>query len=141
MFKLTPVSSLKALGLAATLMLAALAAPAAALPPLGAQDYVVEHLMAARIADRIRTNCPTISARLIYAWREAHGLKDWARNQGYSEAEVNTFLKSRAEKDKIYARAEDFLKQNGATDEAGFCALGKAEIAKGSYIGSFIYED
>lgn len=127
--------------LGAFLGLAPLAAPAAALAPLGEQDYVVSHLMAARIADRIRNTCPTISARLIYAWSEARGLKAWAEAQGYPADEVNAFLKNRAEKDRIYARAEDYLKKHHATDEAGFCALGKAEIAAKSYIGSFIYED
>lgn len=133
--------NLKTLTLAALLSVAAAAAPASALPPLSEQDYVVSRLMAARIADRIRTTCPTISARLIYAWSEARSLKAWAERQGYPEDQVNAFLKSRAEKDRIYARAEDYLRQNGATDAAGFCALGKSEIARKSYIGSFIYEN
>lgn len=132
---------LKTLALCSALTLTALTAQASALPPLSEQDYVVSRLMSARIADRIRTTCPTISARIIYAWGEARGLKAWAEDQGYPDDQVNAFLKSRAEKDKIYARAEDYLKENGATDEAGFCALGKTEIAKQSYIGSFIYEN
>lgn len=131
----------KTLSLALMLAMAAAAAPAAALPPLGENDYVTERLIAARVADRIRKTCPDISARIFYAFSQARALKSWAEDQGYSEEEIDSFLDNRKEKKKIYARAETYLAENGATDEAGFCALGKAEIAKGSIIGSLIYEN
>ena len=130
---------LKSLILAVPLALTALSAPAAALPPLGEQEYVTGRLMAARVADRIRRTCPDLSARLIYAYGEARGLKRWAAAQGYSDDEIEAYLDDRAEKKRIYALAEEYLTANGAVDEAGFCALGQAEIAKKSYIGSFLY--
>jgi Family of unknown function (DUF5333) len=129
----------KPLILAALVALTALAAPAAALPPLAEQDYVTGRLMAARVADRIRRTCPDLSARLIYAYGEARGLKRWAAEQGYSDDEIDAYLDDRVEKKRIYALAEEYLTTNGAVDEAGFCALGQAEIAKKSYIGSFLY--
>ncbi len=130
---------LKSLILAVPLALTALSAPAAALPPLGEQEYVTGRLMAARVADRIRRTCPDLSARLIYAYGEARGLKRWAAAQGYSDDEIDAYLDDRTEKKRIYALAEEYLATNGAVDEAGFCALGEAEIAKKSYIGSFLY--
>jgi Family of unknown function (DUF5333) len=130
---------LKTLILAVPLALTALSAPAAALPPLGEQDYVTGRLMAARVADRIRRTCPDLSARLIYAYGEARALKRWAEGQGYPETEIEAYLDDRAEKKRIYAMAEEYLTENGAVDETGFCALGQAEIAKKSYIGSFLY--
>ena len=121
--------------------LLALSAPASALPPLGENAYVTDRLVAARVADKIRKACPTISARLFYAYSQARALKRWVAGQGYPEATIEAFLDDKAEKKKIYARAEDYLKANGATDAAGFCALGKTEIAKKSIIGSLIYEN
>ncbi|WP_284165657.1 DUF5333 domain-containing protein [Frigidibacter sp. SD6-1] len=118
------------------------AAGAAAKAPLGTVSYVTDRLVAARVADRIRKTCPTIGARFIRAYSEARALQDWALDQGYSREEVKAFLKDKAEKQKIYARAEDYLVRNGATPEnvEGFCALGQKEIAGGTIAGSLIYE-
>ncbi|MFM2355252.1 MAG: hypothetical protein RLZZ528_988 [Pseudomonadota bacterium] len=127
--------------LALMLTISAAAAPAAALPPLGENTYVTERLIAARVADRIRKTCPDISARILYAFSEARALVAWAEDQGYSEDEIDGFLDDRREKRKIYEAAETYLTENGAVDEAGFCALGRAEIEKGSIIGSLIYEN
>ena len=136
--------------LATLLAATGLSAPAAALPKLSENSYVTDRLIAARVADRIRKTCPEISARIIYAFSQARALKRWAEDQGYSESEIEGFLDDRAEKNKIdevaqakaqIAKAEADLKDNGATDEAGFCALGRAEIAKRSIIGSLIYEN
>jgi hypothetical protein len=131
----------KTIALALLLSISAAAVPAAALPPLGENAYVTERLIAARVADRIRKTCPDISARILYAFSEARALVAWAEDQGYSEDEIDLFLDDRREKRKIYAAAEDYLAVNGAVDEAGFCALGRAEIEKGSIIGSLIYEN
>ena len=127
--------------LATLLAATGLSAPAAALPKLSENSYVTDRLIAARVADRIRKTCPEISARIIYAFSQARALKRWAEDQGYSESEIEGFLDDKAEKKKIYAKAEAYLKDNGATDEAGFCALGRAEIGKRSIIGSLIYEN
>ena len=45
--------------------LLALSAPASALPPLGENAYVTDRLVAARVEDKIRKACPTISARVL----------------------------------------------------------------------------
>lgn len=135
------MTSSRTLFLSALLGALTLAAPVLALPPLSEQSYVTERLMSARVADRIRKSCPDISARFVYAYGEARALKRWAEGQGYSEDQIDAFLDDKAEKRRIYRLAEEYLTANGADGEAGFCALGKAEIAKASYIGSFIYEN
>lgn len=119
------------------------AAPSvAAQPPLGDQPAIVEPLVSARIADRIRKTCPTIGARMFKVWTEANALKARALDLGYDADTVRAFLKDKAEKQKIYARAEDYLAANGATDGnvEGFCILGRKEIAANSFAGSLIYE-
>lgn len=131
----------RTLALAALIALTAFGAPASALPPLGDNDYITDRLISARVADRIRKTCPDISARIFYAFSQARALKSWAEGQGYPKAEIDAFLDNRAEKRKIYNAAEAYLEANGATDEAGFCALGRAEIEKKSIIGSLLYEN
>ncbi|MEZ5778450.1 MAG: DUF5333 domain-containing protein [Paracoccaceae bacterium] len=115
---------------------------AAALEPLGQNRYVTDRLVAARVADRIRKTCPTIGARIFYAFQQAHALKGWAETQGYAKDEIDGFLKDKAEKRKIYARAEEYLAAHGAKPGVveGFCALGLKEIQAKSLIGSLIYE-
>lgn len=117
-------------------------AGASALQPLRDNSYVIDRLVAARVADRIRKTCPEIGARLVYAFSQAYALKGWAVKQGYAADEIDRFLKDKAEKRAIYARAEDYLAANGATpgNVQGFCDLGRKEIAAHSIVGSLIYE-
>jgi len=117
------------------------AVAAQALPPLSQNSYVTDRLVAARVADRIRRTCPTISARLIYAYMQARALKAHALKQGYTEDQIETFLDDKAEKRKIYATAEKYLADNGATPDnvQGFCALGRKEIENRTIAGSLIY--
>ncbi len=118
-------------------------AGASALQPLGQNTYVTDRLVAARVADRIRKTCPDeIGARLLYAFQQAFALKGWAQDQGYASDEIDRFLQDKAEKKAIYARAEDYLAANGATNGnvQAFCDLGRREFAAGSIAGSLIYE-
>ena len=128
---MTPIRSLALAAGFAAMMTGSAVASAQSLPPLAENTYVTDRLIAARVADRIRKTCPTIGARLVYAFTQARALKRYAEGQGYSEAEIEAFLDDKAEKKKIYARAENYLKANGATEGNvdGFCALGQKEIA------------
>lgn len=118
-----------------------LATPALALPPLSDNAYINDRLIQARVADRIRKECGDIAARFAYAYSQARALKQYALDQGYSDAEIEAFLDSKPDKDRVKAAAEAYLVANGATDEAGFCALGQREIAAGTVAGSLIYEN
>ena len=129
--------------LIATAMIAALwagAAPAQTLEPLSQEKYINDRLIAARVADRVRRECPSIDARMVKAWNEARALKRYAENKGYSAAQIDAFLDSRTEKDRIYGIAERYLTQNGARkgDAESFCRIGRAEIAGNSVAGSLL---
>lgn len=130
---------MKALIAALALMVSA-AQPAAALEPLSRERYINDRLVAARVADRIRRNCPSISARMITAFSQARALKRYALQKGYSEAQIDAFLDSRADKDRIYAVAERYMAQNGvaAGDTNSFCRLGRDEIARNTVSGSLL---
>lgn len=122
------------------LVLATLATPVAALEPLAKEKYINDRLVAARVADRIRRTCPTIDARMLYAFGEARKLKRYAQNKGYSSAQIDAFLDSKPDKKRIYAVAEDYLTRNGARkgDPDSFCRIGRAEIARKNVIGSLL---
>ena len=126
--------------IAFALTAATLAAPAAALEPLAQEKYVNDRLIAARVADRVRRECPSIDARIVYAWSQARALKKYAQNQGYSTAQIDAFLDSKPDKDRIYAAAENYLTRNGAAkgDAESFCRIGRAEIASKSVAGSLL---
>ena len=68
--------------IAIALTAATLAAPALALEPLAQERYVNDRLIAARVADRVRRECPSINARIVYAWSQARALKRYAENKG-----------------------------------------------------------
>lgn len=122
------------------LCLAASPGAAAALEPLSQERYINDRLIAARIADRICRECPSIDGRLIQAFLQARKLKSYALQKGYSEAEIEAFLDSEADRKRIYATAEDYLARHGAApgDPESFCRLGRDEIARKSVIGSLL---
>ena len=124
-------------------VIAGMAMPAMALPPLSKNTYINDRLIQARVADRIRKECPSISARFAYAYAQARALQQYARDQGYSDDQIDAFLDSDAEKKRVKAAAEAYLAANGVTqgDAASFCALGAREIANKTVAGSLIYEN
>ncbi len=118
----------------------ALATPAAALEPLAQEKYINDRLIAARIADRVRRECPTIDGRLIYAYSEARKLIKYARKKGYSQDEIDAFIDSKPEKKRIYGIADRYLSDNGAKpeDADSYCRIGRQEIARKTIIGSLL---
>ena len=127
--------------LTAALMTAGtLATPAAALEPLSQERYINDRLIAARIADRIRRECPTLGARILYAYSQARALERYALDKGYSREQVDAFLDSKEDRKRIYAVAEDYMAQNGGRkgDAESYCRLGRQEIANGTVTGSLL---
>lgn len=125
---------------AAMMTVGALATPAAALEPLSQERYINDRLIAARIADRIRRECPTIGARMIYAYTQARALERYALDKGYSREQVDAFLDSKEDRKRIYAVAEDYMARNGVRkgDAESYCRLGRQEIANGTVTGSLL---
>ncbi len=77
---------------------------------------------------------------MVRAFAAAQSLKAYARRQGYSEAEIDAFLKDRDQRQRVYAEAERYMAAHGvrAGDVQSFCTLGYAEIGAGSIAGSLI---
>ena len=120
--------------------LLALATPAAALEPLSSEKYINDRLIAARIADLVRRNCPTMQGRMIYAYSQARQLERYALDKGYTRQQVDAFLGDKAERARIYAVADDYMARQGvrAGQAASYCALGQAEIGRRTIIGSLL---
>jgi hypothetical protein len=108
--------------------------------PLAEEPHINEQLMAAAVGDVIRNTCPSISARMVTVYFKVKELEKYARSAGYQENEVKAFLKDKSEKARIKAMAEDYMAENGVVegDVDSYCALGNAEIAKDSLIGSLL---
>ncbi|GHE00094.1 hypothetical protein U879_09975 [Defluviimonas sp. 20V17] len=117
---------------------AAATAPAV---PLVRNAHVMDQLVAARTADVIRHQCPTISGRLIKAFFKAEELKAYALNHGYSADQIRAFLKDPKARKLVESRADARLAKLGAKagDAQSYCKAGKAEIASGSLAGSLLY--
>lgn len=114
--------------------------PAFALEPLNTEKHINESLVAGRVGDVIRNTCPSISARMVVALQKLSALEAYALDKGYTEADVDAFLKNKAEKARIKALADAYLKAAGAVvgDEESYCKVGRAEIAKGTLAGSLL---
>lgn len=97
-------------------------------------------ILAVGIADEIRNNCPSISARMVRAAFLVNGLKGRARALGYSDAEIDAYRKSDAEKNRLKAKRAAYLDAAGVKSDAPetYCLLGKAEIEKDSQIGALL---
>jgi hypothetical protein len=133
-------SEMKKIMITAILGLSVLAAPVAAKPPLRDVAAIDDALLDLGIADRIRKNCPEISARMLKAIGYVYGLKGQARDLGYSEAEIEAYIDSDEEKARMKARGAAFFKARGVdtSKPESYCALGREEIQKSSRIGSLL---
>ena len=121
---------------AATLALV-LATPAAAQQKLSEVGYVTEGLIAVGIAYEISEVCDGISPRTLRGFAYLNQLRNHAKGLGFSSAEIDAYTDDREEKNRLEAIARKRLADMGAPrgDEAAHCAVGRAEIAKGSTIG------
>lgn len=124
--------------IAASMM--ATAGMSSALPPLREVKEIDDGLFAVAVADEIRKECTSISARMFRALSYINTLENRALELGYSEQEIKAYVKSKEEKARMRARGEAYLKANGVSyaDPETFCTLGRAEIEKGTRIGQLL---
>jgi len=112
----------------------------AAKPALRDVKEIDDQMLHVGIALEISDRCDTISARKIKGITFLWDIKRRANALGYSDDEINAYRKSPVEKDRIRASGETYVKSKGLNPKsaADLCTLGKAEIAKGSVIGSLL---
>ena len=127
--------------LAAACAALALAGPAAAdLPQLEEVEVINEGLIAAGIAHEIGDECPTIRTRLLRGVNFLQGLRDYARDLGYSREQIKAFENNSAHKsaliDIAYARME--ARGLDRDDPESWCRIGREEMAAGTQVGQLL---
>ncbi|MEP5732512.1 MAG: DUF5333 domain-containing protein [Sulfitobacter sp.] len=125
---------------AASLIAGLNAAVVHAKPPLREVAEVDDALFDLGIADRIRKNCASIEARMLKALLYVNNLEKKAAALGYTDAEIDAYTDSDAEKNRLRAKAATFFAAKGVdtSDPQSYCALGLEEIQKSSRIGSLL---
>ena len=123
-----------------TLAFIAAATPALTLQPLHEDKRVLAGFYAIGLADEVRKNCDSIEPRLITAWSYLKSLERYAKNAGYTSADIKALQDNKAEKEKLRAKIRADLAKRGATPEnpEGYCTVGREEIAKGSAAGRLL---
>ena len=118
----------------------ALATPAAAKTPLRDVASVSEAIIAAGIAYEIGRVCDRIGVRWLRGINFLQSIERHAAQLGYSDAEIDAFINSDAERDRLEAIARARLAGKGAVmgQPATYCAVGRAEIAAGSQVGRLL---
>lgn len=118
-----------------------LAVPGASAASLAQETDINERLMEMSVADEIRKRCDSISARMLRGLGLMNQLKAEAVARGYSEAEIEAYVKNKENKRQMRARADAYIRAHGAepNDGPSLCALGRDEIAKQSRIGALLW--
>jgi uncharacterized protein DUF5333 len=121
-------------------LVAALPAQADEWDRLREDPAISEGLVNFAIARHIRNRCPDISARRMRAIGFINDLVADATALGYSRSEIREYVFDETEQDRVRAIADERLAARGAspTMMAGYCTVGREEIAAGSAIGRLL---
>ncbi len=113
---------------------------AAAKPALKDVKEIDDKMLYVGLALEVSEQCSSIAARKMKGISYLWAVKNRANDLGYTDDEIDAYRKSKANKARIRARAEDYVKSKGLDPKsaADLCTLGKAEIAAGSVIGSLL---
>ena len=107
---------------------------------LRADPVISEGLIQFALARHIHNRCDEISARRIRALAYINALISQAEDLGYSRDEIRAYVNSEAEQDRVRALADERLAARGAspTQMAGYCTVGREEIAADSEVGQLL---
>lgn len=120
------------------MMAVMLASPAAA--DLQNEAQITEGIIAVGMAYEISEQCSSISARRLRGINYLYSLKGVASGLGYTDAEIEAYIDNKAEEQRLEAIARQRLAAMGARagDADSYCAVGRAEIAKGGAVGRLL---
>ena len=113
---------------------------AVAKPALRDVKEIDDQMLNVGIALVISEKCDSIVERKLKGLSFLWDLKTRANALGYSDNEINAYRKSDAEKARLRAAGEGYVKSKGLNPKvaADLCKLGNAEIENGSTIGSLL---
>lgn len=109
---------------------------------LRADPEIENGVLIVAIGDIIRDNCPNIEDRRGRSIPFLVGLVRRAQSLGYSRSEVEAYVDNADERDRVEARARQWMVQEGADLETPetICALARAQISEQTAIGRLIRE-
>ncbi|MEM9968662.1 MAG: DUF5333 domain-containing protein [Pseudomonadota bacterium] len=125
------------LGLTAAVVFTCLCTPALTKPHLRDVASINDPLVMLEVANRIRRNCTTISVRMVKAIGFVQSIQSRAKAMGYTQAEIDAYVDSDADKARLRARATRFLNAQGVRggNPQSYCTLGKSQIERSTQIG------
>ncbi len=117
-----------------------IAGASAAQTPLQEDPTVRQGFYAIGLADKVRRNCPQMSPRLVRAYSFLKSLQAYARDAGYSDADIEALRENDAAKDALEREIDADLRARGALpgNSAGYCKVGREEIARGTQAGRLL---
>lgn len=117
-----------------------LAGSASAKPALKDVAEVREGIIAIGMAYEITQKCGSIRPRYFRAIGYLNTLKDHAKELGYSDSEIDAYTGDKTEENRLKGIARARLAELGAVsgNEASYCAVGRAEIAKNDTVGQLM---
>lgn len=109
-------------------------------PPLRDVAEIETTLFVVALANEIDRKCETINGRRIKGYNVLLKLRSKANDLGYSDKEIRAYVESDAEKARMRAKGEAYLKERGVDlkKPETYCAFGRAEIANSSAIGALL---
>lgn len=133
--------TLKSVVLSGTILVAlTLGGVAQARVPLNEVKEIDEGLFAVALAVEISDICTSLAPRTFRGIGVLRDLRARASKLGYTDDEIEAHVKSKAEKARMRARGEAYVRAQGLDPDkpADLCTLGRQEIAKGSQIGALL---
>ncbi|WP_432447879.1 DUF5333 domain-containing protein [Aliiroseovarius marinus] len=99
-------------------------------------------LLGASVAYLLDENCSELGLRKLRLLNKAYSLRKHAMSLGFSSKEVMAYVDSTSEQNRFRAIAEPLLAGKGVVkgQEDTYCTVGRAEIEKGTFAGSLLYE-
>lgn len=128
---------------AAGLALVSSSAPAEARVSLKDDEHITQSLVAAQVGVILSENCPSLEPKVVIATLRAWQLQSYALEQGFSQRQIDRFLKNRDQQARILELARTYLAEAGATDgdPESYCAIGRMEIETDTLAGELLKED
>lgn len=122
-----------ALSVAAVTLAGSLSAQTALKDVTRVRDGIVHVGMAYEISEK----CGSIRARTFRGLGFLQELKNYARDQGFSDAEIEAYVDDRDEKRRLEGIARQQLVALGVIegDESSYCAVGRDQIARQTRVG------
>lgn len=116
------------------------AGKAEARPPLSEVTVIDDGLYQIALANLVRRRCDALDGRVLKAMGILRDLDRHARSLGYTQAEIDAYVDSDAEKDRLKARAAAMFAARGVDPDNpdDLCRYGMEEIASNSPVGALL---